>query len=284
MLVFKIIYVICIFLPKIEGAAFIRMCSLHSSRVRGLEYDEERERYILSNRNPNNHGNTNSNNGTRLLLRGADVIPALITDAESPRSLQVEDVIYVRDCNCAFNSFTEYYCPVEKDTCGVLRDGSVRCFTTNSRTVLIRNAWPVIILWYGALCLFLLFTEQGRNARHFVYSKCCNRQFNDLLADRLMNPRRGTLSRRMRWLGLRRRQPSAEDNSPQIEVRELPAPRPNQLALKTKRYEREHTTTNGENEDSEDYDDQCTICFGQLEVGDRVGALSCNVSDKMGAV
>ena len=48
----------------------------------------------------------------------------------------------------------------------------VECLKLETSTVFIRNAWPIIVFWYGALLMFLIATENGRYVRRFVLSKC----------------------------------------------------------------------------------------------------------------
>mmetsp|Transcript_20611 Transcript_20611/g.44773 ORF Transcript_20611/g.44773 Transcript_20611/m.44773 type:complete len:621 (-) Transcript_20611:26-1888(-) len=51
----------------------------------------------------------------------------------------------------------------------------IGCFELNSQTVFIRNAWPVVVLWYGALFIFLLATSNGKFARAYVLHLLCPR-------------------------------------------------------------------------------------------------------------
>lgn len=63
----------------------------------------------------------------------------------------------------------------------------IGCFELNSQTVFIRNAWPVVVLWYGALFVFLLATSNGKYARAYVFNfltngRQVNRQVDRMLA------------------------------------------------------------------------------------------------------
>lgn len=97
------------------------------------------------------------------------------------------DKIQAKRCPCAL---VRTYCIMSNpaaDTCGIPRDPSVPvgCFSLSTRTLFIRNAWPVVVLWYGALAIFLLVTENGRNARNYVLARCFP-QRNQLIADQIV--------------------------------------------------------------------------------------------------
>lgn len=73
---------------------------------------------------------------------------------------------------------------VPQNTCGIPRDSRlpVGCYNLTNRIVFIRNAWPVVVLWYGALFIFLVITENGKSARNWVLAKICPGR-NERLAD-----------------------------------------------------------------------------------------------------
>ena len=73
---------------------------------------------------------------------------------------------------------------VPQNTCGIPRDSRlpVGCYNLTNRIVFIRNAWPVVVLWYGALFIFLVVTENGKSARNWVLAKMCPGR-NQRLAD-----------------------------------------------------------------------------------------------------
>jgi hypothetical protein len=114
------------------------------------------------------------------------------------RREEAKRVYMARSCPCSSSSREPTYCLVEgllgtvHDTCGVTISGSVfdvftnittnsysydakervECLKLETSTVFIRNAWPIIVFWYGALLMFLIATENGRYVRRFVLSKC----------------------------------------------------------------------------------------------------------------
>lgn len=220
------------------------------------------------------------------------VLPAIHLNTRNMQQGNVTDesskVIYVRSCFCYYQSTDKPYCPLHKDACGIPHtldtDIPVGCYSSNSRTILIRNAWPVILLWYGALVIFMLCTQQGRNARHYVCVKCCNSSLNHELIDRMMRPSPSRSPRGLFGTRWRRRQQPQDvmmlDELQQatmttrqtIDTNEL---LPTQLALKTRRY----VSPTGDDDTSqstpEEEEVSCTICFAEIQHGDRIGALPC---------
>lgn len=64
----------------------------------------------------------------------------------------------------------------------------IGCYHTDQSIIFIRNAWPVVILWYGALLIFLYATDSGRNARGYACVKlgrCLLRLFPRFVREKL---------------------------------------------------------------------------------------------------
>jgi len=79
----------------------------------------------------------------------------------------------------------------------------IGCFELNSQTVFIRNAWPVVVLWYGALFIFLLATSNGRYARAYATHVLCPRWgTNERYVDAIL-ARETEMRRRLRAAALR---------------------------------------------------------------------------------
>mmetsp|Transcript_24642 Transcript_24642/g.59419 ORF Transcript_24642/g.59419 Transcript_24642/m.59419 type:complete len:711 (+) Transcript_24642:160-2292(+) len=75
---------------------------------------------------------------------------------------------------------------------------NIGCFELNGQTVFIRNAWPVVVLWYGALLIFLVATSNGRLARAYMVRLVCPKlRTNERYADAVL-AREDELQRRMR--------------------------------------------------------------------------------------
>eukprot|EP00563_Minutocellus_polymorphus_P011259 CAMPEP_0181068168 /NCGR_PEP_ID=MMETSP1070-20121207/26272_1 /TAXON_ID=265543 /ORGANISM="Minutocellus polymorphus, Strain NH13" /LENGTH=498 /DNA_ID=CAMNT_0023148895 /DNA_START=219 /DNA_END=1715 /DNA_ORIENTATION=- len=78
----------------------------------------------------------------------------------------------------------------------------VGCYNLTNRIVFIRNAWPVVVLWYGALLIFLIATENGKSARNWVLAKICPGR-NERMADAYLQ-REITIRDRLRRVRLGR--------------------------------------------------------------------------------
>jgi hypothetical protein len=180
-------------------------------------------------------------------------------------------VLSVKECTCPFMEHSSAFCLAQKDACGLTRDGDIRCFKQSTRLVLIRNAWPIVILWYAALVLFLFFTEQGRSARQYCCIRCCSRQLNEALVESILHPSRQGSIRRRRGRAIQEvDDPAVMLAMANAEIMVEENRRPQQLWLKTTRY---HASSVLQGIDDEP--PTCTICFGALQEGDRVGALPC---------
>mmetsp|Transcript_23899 Transcript_23899/g.36933 ORF Transcript_23899/g.36933 Transcript_23899/m.36933 type:complete len:441 (+) Transcript_23899:281-1603(+) len=323
---FKHLVLAVAFLPMwVEVEGFHRLCSLSKVPVVALMKDLDTGEYIIADAAPDDAGGgpsapspddiddtaKNNTDGNLRYLR-TKTSWSKIVDAIRPSHRKLENIesqknglgenqiFFARQCVCFLES--ERYCPVDKVHCGVPKPNDestgdvpasdVGCFNQSSRTVLIRNAWPVVILWYGALVLFLLLTEQGRHTRNFIYSKLCNRNYNASMINRMLEPSDVFSSRFFApfW----RRSPARpmrviDPVTPETEQNgngnQGP---PTELALKTKRYARPPSNlisgsaepSTDESQDCESENSQedisCAICFAPLEDGERVGALSCN--------
>ena len=268
-----------------HAADYVRVCSVISSEIIPVVFDKDRGEYVVVDVPEMDDGKNKTR--SRNLRSWDAVVPAV--SISSHRRVQdnvSDDVLFVRECQCSFRTNEDKYCPFDKTACGIPRDptGAVGCFNQSSRTALIRNAWPVVILWYGGLVIFLLFTEQGRSTRHFVWQKCCNRNLNNQLVDQYWYIEGGFWRRRQRRRPITNllqdvRQRARERNQevpplPQSAVDHLVDSQhpPNELALKTRRYV---APPNVHPQDDDD-DMACAICFSPLEDGDRVGALPCD--------
>jgi hypothetical protein len=265
---------------------FVRLCDLDSSIVQSLAMHEENGSvFILENNSSFKANNTRRLPETRIstvvtaiIVESAyrnSFLRALITRGSNDTHRNYTVIAQVRECACNQISAQSAYCPSDKEMCGLAVDGSISCFTTTTRVSLLRNCWPVVVMWYGIVLLFLFFTEQGRHARRYVLTTVCNSGFNARVVDRVLEEARGN-PRRGRWMA---RRFSGEENNagvaPHFEDTHSDdddARRPQRLALKTKRFSRPPGT--------EDDDDacNCSICFVPLQDGDRVGALQCQHS------
>ena len=269
------------------AAEFVKLCTLRDSDILPITFDEESREFVVVDM----QGGANNTDANRQLRSGDTAAISVSIERRIQQANVTGKVYYVRQCMCSTRpreTDVQAFCPLDKTTCGFSRSPNepVGCFNQSPRTSLIRNAWPVIVLWYGGLVIFLLFTSQGRNARHYIIGKCCNRNFNRQLVEQYWYIEGGFWRRRRRRTTIpslfrdsgQQAEMGNEDEVPPlppntlehlVDTHSVEHP-PNQLALKTKRYVAPRNAL-------EDEDDlACTICFAPLEDGDRIGALSCN--------
>jgi len=81
----------------------------------------------------------------------------------------------------------DYYCPASTNHCAI-PDGRVLyrwnqqtewderfhpgCTTIKRRTGFARSIWPVLMVWYGSVVMFMLSTGNGRSALGFCFARC----------------------------------------------------------------------------------------------------------------
>ena len=150
--------------------------------------------------------------------------------------------LYARLCPCTFQEHT--YClaqpHVSQNTCGIPRDSRlpVGCYNLTNQMVFIRNAWPVVVLWYGALLIFLIATENGKSARDWMLAKICPGR-NERLAAAYLE-REIMIRDRLRRIRLRRGGTvtalDEEEGGSGLAAADAQRMRTQTLVLKTKRF------------------------------------------------
>ena len=145
-----------------------------AGRYRGLRSNfEEEERYALS----------------RLPSESTVNFRDLSTSLVDPDGRQNQFIaLHARHCPCAGEAAYCLSTPENsQDSCGVNRNSRhpAGCYKQSSKVVFIRNAWPVVMLWFAALFLFLVATDNGKAARDYVLSKIFQDR-NDHLVDRVL--------------------------------------------------------------------------------------------------
>jgi len=138
--------------------------------------------------------------------------------------------------------------------------------------VFIRSAWPVIILWYGALFIFLVSTDNGKSTRHYLLNFFC-RGRNESVAEEIIREE-NTIRERVR----------AATRAQQRRMQRIRRKSNNCLALKVKKFKSPEKqqqeagapprTPDTSFEDDDD-EEVCTICMCEIVDGDRIGALKC---------
>lgn len=127
-----------------------------------------------------------------------------ITPKNAPNSYGLytnNELVYVIDNN---QDGDLYLCREQAMYCGVLEDAEgiyepiVKCYDQNMKNIIARNAWPLILLWYGGLVVICCCTVHGRTAGDFAIAHisnavkralcCCQnvRGFNDRMIDRMI--------------------------------------------------------------------------------------------------
>jgi len=206
-----------------------------------------------------------------------------------------------------------YYCPVDSSHCVVpVLHPSLnatpqmrvpKCLKADNRSIFARSIWPILIIWYGMAVLFCLCTTPGRNALDCMIVQCCS-CYGDYLVNRMMQHQphrvaalansyldRSTISDGLNFQRRRREEENDQERdaenerNSQLEILFMETEltmlgarlqrqerRPTELTLKTKIFKK--SATNISNEQGEE-DLSCTICFGPIEDGNRVGQLPC---------
>lgn len=177
-------------------AGFTKTCPLETGNPVPLEYDAVTGEFSLMHSSLEESGQTN-NEEVRQLTKTVKVQNAGSVQKRRLRATnEVAKPVYMaRPCPCSDSE--EFYCLVEglkgsvHDTCGVTLStyftifgnntssvhssavAKVECFKLEKDTMFIRNAWPVVVFWYGALFIFLVATDNGKNVRQYVISMIC---------------------------------------------------------------------------------------------------------------
>jgi hypothetical protein len=211
-----------------------------------------------------------------------------------------------RECWCANNNDplvynpSLYYCITPYTHCaipswGINKTVAPGCIS-RSKSEFEKGVWPVIMLSFAILFTWVCCTKAGRQVYDYVIGLIFpgwNAYVTDRIirndperADRLIlqywRRRRIALeARHFQMMAERRDEDQAENWQEMEESVEVTTP-PNELALKTRIFKKspEAMAVKADDLGDDDFDlggdAACTICFGPLEDGDRVGALVCD--------
>uniref|UniRef100_A0A7S2UIA0 RING-type domain-containing protein n=1 Tax=Attheya septentrionalis TaxID=420275 RepID=A0A7S2UIA0_9STRA len=282
-------------LPNARQTSFRYYCRLSSQPVENLFINPNTGEISLSTNDRNLRRNEESS-GNHLLHQDEIEMPggglewtsdALQVTPGSPekRDLLFEEVIQpARLCRCANDPGT--YCAVNNmraNVCGVASsyrpDEPAGCFHFSEEMNLVRNIFPLLVVWYLALFAFFLFAKCGSGGRMYVLGSCFPMSV-DRAAQRVLNHEINIRNRIRRQLTEEQRQEDLRNGFPN--GRRVP------LILKTKIFEasnvktvanKEHPGATVQNEpamlDLNDTEEElmCVICFGEIKDGDRVGDL-----------
>ena len=180
------------------ASGYSKLCPLNGSPFVELEYDPSTKQFtVVSDNVELNQGNRSLQDETIHL--GKHLNSHSFRGAKYRRLDEAKRIYTARHCPC--DATGETYCIVDSDissvipdTCGIpekrqfligasTHEGShnttntnnitIECFEMTSQTVFIRNAWPVVVLWYGALVIFFLATANGRYAQMCLVNTFC---------------------------------------------------------------------------------------------------------------
>lgn len=182
----SLLFLITLLIPRLTGGKaeeFTQICPLTQFPTVYLQVDDEG---IFKMANSTNLLNTKNNgNVTTTITIGT----SNSTNNNPFSDFSSVDFIPAKQCSCA--SAPSIFCLLENgDTCGVPRDPNspVGCFFFDSRAVFVKNAWPVVLLWYGGKskkysCFSLIHSNCAKTSRFLSvmsasfsspYISCCN--------------------------------------------------------------------------------------------------------------
>ena len=185
-----------------------------------------------------------------------------------------------------------YYCIAPYTHCAIPAwwlyvDITPGCVNRTKRERFVRGVWPVILVWFGAIFICMCCTKSGRQVPDYILSTLIP-NWNGWVANRIIrrDPDRADRLIREHW---RRRRGALERRYLQLLAERGGAPVGpdgegrednviHELVLKTRIFKEEESKANHEREDDAEVGDDkmCTICFGPIEEGDRVGELACD--------
>jgi hypothetical protein len=177
-----------------------------------------------------------------------------------------------RECGCFQPKYDAVFCPLAVSMCQTTTSGPLQCVSDSRRSIAgwyyqpwyCKSAALFGTLFFFGLCYALFCGQMGGNAMVFLVAKLMP-SWNENAVDRFI-----------------------EDDPVQARAildtyfaerpEELPKKK-RKLMLKTKIYAVDVSSSasdeNGEEDCTSEHAQECSICFGELENGDRVGALSC---------
>eukprot|EP00956_Cyclotella_meneghiniana_P043862 scaffold291577_cov73-Cyclotella_meneghiniana.AAC.2 len=214
---------LCFYLVRTARAqtGYIKLCPLGGSPIVQLEYDPESHQFsVVDYLNGGSEGNRLLKDDESVQL-GKHVSSGFFRGSSHRRHTETKTLYTARTCPCDTGGGT--YCIIDSDvssstpdTCGIPQERrasifghdsnltwnttTIECFEMASQAIFIRNAWPVIVLWYGALIIFFIATSNGRNAQLCLLNKFCPcLQINQRYVDRII---RAEEDRQGRWVRL----------------------------------------------------------------------------------
>ncbi|KAL7484922.1 hypothetical protein ACHAW6_015123 [Cyclotella cf. meneghiniana] len=217
-------------LVAVDAAAYAKLCPLSESPLVKLQYDSSTKQFSLLDDTKGQAGGDRSLRET-IVQFGKHLSSQTFRGAKRYRLQETtKSTFHARHCPC--DSTGNVYCLVDTDTsstppdtCGIPQgtrftvsspynygtffnttkqeNSTIDCFELQSQTVFIRNAWPVVVLWYAALIVFFLATANGKYAQMYFLNACCPMLgINERYVDRVLR-RENELRARLRDAAVR---------------------------------------------------------------------------------
>jgi hypothetical protein len=204
------------------------------------------------------------------------------TQVDAVSADQVDNLILLRECTCGQQE-VRFFCPARMNTCAADPGQDVPvCYSTSPAKEAGFILWFIVVTWVVASIVVMCVTKQGRAVLQF-FVRSIYPKFNVFLANSMLreDPEQANamirhyMTRRQSAMHLYqydlRRLTNGGAIAPETESR-----KPSSLQLKTCTYHSQQGDDDFEkNNEDDDEPDECTICFGPLEEGDRVGSLPC---------
>ena len=292
-------------MPSSVFSASVQYCSLEESEMQPMALNPATGEYFLTD-------STLTEDGERrdlLLTDSLDFLTAI-----QPRQLLQDDSnatdswvrFQARKCSCG-NHEMDYFCPLPWTHCSVKGEGNPDrpgCVLIDRKTRVIFAAWLVCLCCYLGLFLYLMCTNSGRSIIDYIMVRF-RPNWNQWVADRIQqkDPERATFlitryARQRRRLmeqrfleimstrteaGIRAgRVPDTHvlglggvlPRLPDRDEHDEENPQPTQLALTTRVYRRADPR-NGDKADEAEEELTCSICFMEIDEGERIGVLPC---------
>uniref|UniRef100_A0A7S1D710 RING-type E3 ubiquitin transferase n=1 Tax=Cyclophora tenuis TaxID=216820 RepID=A0A7S1D710_CYCTE len=291
---------------RTSRAASVKYCSLDDVKPTSMAWNPDSGDYVFANHTDSDVSNVDDQPHRRVQSLNGFVEAMLLHQSrqldENTTTTTMTTVnatswqrFEARQCTCSDQAM-DFYCPLPWTHCSVEEGGRpAGCVYINKQTRFVRFAWLVCLCFYLGLFVCLVYTNSGRSVVDYVMSRCFPK-WSQWVADRILrrDPERATFlitryarqRRQMieqRYLEIMATRFQGGINVPGVHILGLGGAlprlpeqddndeegRPTQLALKTRTY---HCCDSTEDEEEEL---SCTICFVQVEEGDRVGVLPC---------
>jgi hypothetical protein len=271
----------------VDVMATSKICALDRKRVALLAREEDSGKvYVVDQWTP---GNETLGAGGGIRRRRS------LSDQHHRNTHHASDefLFYARECNCFEQQRQDddpVFCPLAVSTCQQLSSGSILCVLDDPK----ENQNVKAAFWFAMICLFLLLSSVlccsfGRNMLdHLIASMFPS--WNVFVMDRIIgrNPERYELAERVVSVHRHRRQepatsrntsaaPSSKERSPFLLLKTQTYSGNNEAGINKETTTDDFSTSSDDSSvDSDDHCDSCAICLVPMQVGDRVGALSCN--------